>query len=125
MNRVSFRLRLIAIVSVALCGVVAAVLFTPLGCGIAGGHWGSHWGRCVTPLCYYFGDCGNWLNPPAPCDGIKVGTSVARVYFLLGNPASIDGSTASWRFGKPESWQVRASFKEGHVVQLWCANSHI
>jgi hypothetical protein len=122
---VTFRLRLIAIASAAIAGILAAILVTPFGCGSIGGHWASHGGKCVTPLCFYFGNCGTWLNPPTPCGNIHVGASVARVYFLLGDPSRTDGSTASWYFGKPASWEARASFEAGHLAQMSCADHTI
>jgi hypothetical protein len=119
------RFRFIAIALVATCGIVAAVLVTPFGCGSVGGHWASHWGKCVTPLCFYFGNCGTWLNPPTPCGQIREGASMARVYFLLGNPSRTDASTASWYFGKPETWEARASFEAGHLAKMSCADHGI
>jgi hypothetical protein len=105
--------------------MLAAILVTPFGCGVAGGHWASHWGKCVTPLCFYFDNCGTWLNPPTPCGHIHKGASVARVYFLLGNPTRMEGTTASWYFGKPETLEAQGTFEAGRLAHFTCAGHNI
>ena len=115
-------LRLLSVFSVVIVGLVSGVFFTHFGCGLIGGHWASASGKCITPVCFYLGGCGSWIHPPTPCSEIRNGTSLARVYVLLGNPAYNDGSTASWRFGKPDSSEVRATFAAGQLSQISCGN---
>ena len=97
----------------------AAVKFTPSGCHLVGGRWGSVQGTCTTQACYYLGECGDWTHPLGPCHSIPLGTSVARVHFLLGDPSRRDADASYWENYKSSS-RIRAEFKHDQLVELTC-----
>jgi hypothetical protein len=97
-----------------------ATRYTPFGCALVGGRFGPVPGTCTTPACYYLGGCGQWSRPLAPpCSSIAVGTSAARVHFMLGAPSRDDGTSSYWWYEKSLTG-VKVTFHDGRVSSISC-----
>lgn len=106
-----------AIVVVIFLGLITAgIMLTPFGCSVIGGRWGS---TCVSPLCDYFGDCGQWIGPMINCDTLPLQTSKARVYFLFGQPWRVSGNTEYWAFGKVPVFP-KITYSDARVSHVAC-----
>ena len=75
-------------------------------------------GRCVTPACYWQGDCGHWANPAKWVDRLKPGDPVSKVVFWLGEPLQRDGDDLSWSCGKPSAHSFRAVIRDQRLVSV-------
>ncbi len=73
---------------------------TESGCGVRDGHWASNGSYCITRSCYKNQDCGNWASPIGRCNNLEIGDNISEVYFQLGQPLAIDGTTYTWRTNK-------------------------
>lgn len=88
----------------------------PAACRAIGGKPAI--GRCVTPVCYWQGDCGQWANPSQWLDRVKPGDPISKVVFWLGEPLQRDGEHLSWSCGKPSSNTFRATIRDERLVAL-------
>lgn len=75
-------------------------------------------GRCVLPVCYWLGDCGQWAHPTQWLDRLKPGDSMSKVVFWLGEPLTRDGAYLSWSCGKARADSFRALFRDKRVVEV-------
>lgn len=75
-------------------------------------------GRCVTPVCYWQGDCGQWANPTQWLDRLKPGDPVSKVVFWLGEPLKRDGEFLSWSCGKPDDHSFRAIIRDDRLIEV-------
>ncbi len=120
---------LASFVLVAAMGTVALAWFSPsifggkIGeevCQWIGGKWASARNQCITRACYAAGDCGDWLHPGRWCRDLRTGDAVGEVYFRLGNPAKIDGTTYTWLDGKPDRVAFTAIIENGILKSVNC-----
>ncbi|MBR0826767.1 hypothetical protein JQ596_14550 [Bradyrhizobium manausense] len=88
----------------------------PAACRAIGGKPAI--GGCVTPLCYWQGNCGHWANPVQWVDRLKPGDPISKVVFWLGEPLQRDGEYLSWSCGKPSSNSFRATIRDDRLVEL-------
>jgi hypothetical protein len=88
----------------------------PAACQAIGGKPAI--GRCVTPVCYWQGDCGQWVNPTRWLDRVKPGDPISKVVFWLGDPLKRDGEYFSWSCGKPSSHTFRAVIRDDRLVEV-------
>ncbi|PDT91189.1 hypothetical protein CO669_03980 [Bradyrhizobium sp. Y36] len=88
----------------------------PAACQAIGGKPAI--GRCVTPVCYWQGDCGQWANPTQWLDHIKPGDPVSKVVLWLGEPLKRDGESFSWSCGKPHTDRFRAIIRDERLVAV-------
>jgi hypothetical protein len=127
------RILAISVLLATVMGMVALTLSSPsltvtvLGgraggevCRWTGGKWGSVRNECITRACYAAGDCGFWLHPGAWCRDLRTGDSIAEVYFRLGNPNKVEGSTYTWLDGKPDPVAFTAVIEDGVLTSVNC-----
>ncbi|MDA9508979.1 hypothetical protein XI09_30965 [Bradyrhizobium sp. CCBAU 11386] len=88
----------------------------PAACRAIGGKPAT--ARCVTPVCYWQGDCGQWANPRQWLDRVKPGDPISKVVFWLGEPLQRDGESFSWSCGKPHTDSFRAIIRDERLVTL-------
>lgn len=88
----------------------------PAACRAIGGKPAI--GGCITPVCYWQGDCGQWAYPTQWLDRLKPGDPVARVVFWLGEPLQRDGEYLSWSCGKPSTHSFRAVIRDERLVSV-------
>ena len=103
-------------------GPVASNKTRQLVCGWSGGKWASSTDACVTRGCYTHNTCGTWAQPDRWCNRLQLGSSVAEVYFQLGEPSRVENDKYEW-FGKgnfSESPNVAATITGGKLVSLRC-----
>jgi hypothetical protein len=89
-------------------------------CQWMGGKWGSARSECVTRACYAAGDCGSWVHPSRWCRDLRTGDSIGQVYFRLGNPNKVEGSTYTWFDGKPDPVAFTAIIENGVLTSVNC-----
>jgi hypothetical protein len=106
---------------VALALAWAGVGLTRTGCEALGFKWGPVPGRCVTPACALFHDCGRWAYPSARCGRVPPGAPAWRLFFELGEPETFDGGLATFEHRKASGKVLTAELRDGVVVRLDCA----
>jgi hypothetical protein len=119
--------KIIRTTSFKLLALIAAayllLLHTSYSCVFLGGHWASNGSTCITRLCYYTGDCGNWVQVPdykRPCESLQKGESVPDLYFDLGQPVARTGDHIFWITGKPDPLYTEAIVANERLVGLSC-----
>lgn len=90
-------------------------------CQMVDGKWGSAKHICVTRLCYFVGDCGDWAHPLSRCSYLKPGASIAEVYFQLGNGQKIADDRYAWSRGKGDTGEITAVIRDSRLVSLDCS----
>ena len=90
----------------------------PAACQAIGGKPAIAIGRCVTPVCYWQGDCGQWASPTQWLDRIKPGDPISKVVFWLGDPLKRDGESFFWSCGKPHTDSFRAIIRDERLVAV-------
>ncbi len=88
----------------------------PAACQAIGGKPAI--GRCVTPACYWQGDCGHWAYPRQWLDRLKPGDPISKMVFWLGEPLKRDGEYLSWSCGKPDTHSFRAVIRDERLVSV-------
>lgn len=88
----------------------------PSACLAVGGK--PAMGRCVTPVCYWQGDCGHWANPTKWVDRLKPGDPISKVVFWLGEPLQREGEYLSWPCGKPSDNSFHAIIRDERLVSI-------
>lgn len=88
----------------------------PAACRAIGGKPAIE--RCVTPVCYWQGDCGHWANPTQWIDRLKPGDPISKVVFWLGDPLQRDDGYMSWSCGKPSTHSFRALIRDERLVSF-------
>ena len=87
-------------------------------CDAIGGKHASVPGRCITRLCYRFGDCGHWATPARWANRLKPGDSESEVVFWLGEPVQRLVDDLSWDCCKASVGMLRAKMRDGRLVHL-------
>jgi len=88
-------------------------------CDVRDGHWASNGSYCITRSCYNNQECGNWASSIGRCNNLKIGDNISEVYFQLGQPLSINGTTFTWRAYKTEG-QLIAEIENDQLKALSC-----
>ena len=88
----------------------------PAACQAIGGKPAI--GRCVTPACYWQGDCGQWANPTQWLDRLKPGDPISKVVFWLGEPLKREVEYLSWSCGKPHTHSFRAIIRDERLAAV-------
>ncbi|WP_338827889.1 hypothetical protein [Bradyrhizobium sp. 27S5] len=74
--------------------------------------------RCLTRVCYWLGDCGQWAAPVDWTNRVAPGDPVSKLVLWLGEPERRDGADLLWSYGKGGDGMFRAVIADGHLVNL-------
>ena len=93
---------------------------TSYGCKLQNGRWASNGSYCVTRNCYSNKSCGLLANPQKNCSKLKVSDDISKVYFLLGNPESIDDKIYKWYVFKGSDKFIEVIIVKAKVEDVKC-----
>ena len=79
---------------------------------------GNPTSRCVTRLCYRFGNCLARAIPTKNAEELKPGDSESRVWQWLGEPRSMSDDTFEWPCGKYFEGHITGRIRDGRLVLL-------
>jgi hypothetical protein len=89
-------------------------------CTKSGGLWFSGTKVCIAPNCYESKTCGVRSSPGLDCRKLRLGDSIDRAYFVLGEPSQKRGDELTWPLGKSENTVIIVGFSGDKISRLNC-----
>lgn len=104
---------------------------TAIGCEALNGRWATNGQFCIAYDCYHNNSCGLLAYPARECAELKLGDSIAKVYFYLGEPSLIEGGVYTWQdktggeFSATLSTSVSQVSSDSRLLTLECLASAV